>query len=93
MTWIESTCTAAGLEIAPHDECTYRMGAAWTFGIGDQKDKSKLDAINALLDLIGWQSARTDPTGESSCNPTPHHTNAHQSGHSPKAQAHDSYAT
>lgn len=63
MTWIESTCTAAGLEIAPHDECTYRMGAAWTFGIGDQKDKSKLDAINALLDLIGWQSARTDPYG------------------------------
>ena len=63
MTWIEATCTAAGLETAPHDECTYRMGATWTFGLGDQKDKSKLDAINELLDLIGWQSARTDPYG------------------------------
>lgn len=64
MDWIEQTITAAGLKVAAHESCVYRMGAAWTFGTGETRDKSKLDAINALLDLAGWSSAATDPYGQ-----------------------------
>ncbi|KFI65764.1 hypothetical protein BCUN_0259 [Bifidobacterium cuniculi] len=63
MDWIDKTIREAGLTVAAHDACAYRMGAAWTFGAGDTKDKSKLDAINALLDLAGWSAAATDPWG------------------------------
>ncbi|MEE1295710.1 MAG: hypothetical protein UHD09_02405 [Bifidobacterium sp.] len=63
MDWIETVIHEAGLEIAPHAECVYRLGAPWTFGTGESRDESKLSAINDLLALAGWNSARTDPYG------------------------------
>lgn len=63
MDWIDKTIRDAGLTVAAHDACAYRMGTAWTFGTGDTKDKSKLDAINSVLDLAGWSAATTDPWG------------------------------
>ena len=53
----------AGLELAAHDETDYRLGSTWTFGVDDTAESSVLTAINDLLDLIGWQAARTDPMG------------------------------
>ncbi|RSX53033.1 hypothetical protein [Bifidobacterium samirii] len=64
MAFIEEQIRESGLGIAPHDECTWRMGDQWTFGMDDDtRSSSRLNAINTLLDLIGWQSARTDPMG------------------------------
>lgn len=70
MDWIDKTIRDAGLTVAAHDACAYRMGTAWTFGTGDTKDKSKLDAINSVLDLAGWSAATTDPWGR--VLPTPY---------------------
>lgn len=68
LSWIEATIRDAGLEVAAHDVSTYRLGSTWTLGMDDQDSDSdggdsKLTAINTLLDLMGWQSARTDPMG------------------------------
>lgn len=56
----------AGLTVVatPSDKV---LGTAWTFGLdseGDDRDGgSKLDAINALLNLAGYSSAHTDEYG------------------------------
>lgn len=42
------------------------LGAAWRFGMeddGEQDGGSKLDAINALMRIVGYSSARTDAYG------------------------------
>lgn len=64
MTWIEEVIREAGLELAPHDPMVYRLGSTWSFGVeNDERDASKLAAINELLELAGWSSARTDSMG------------------------------
>ncbi len=63
MTFIETTIREAGLDVAPHDTCTYKLGQTWTFGMEHGHGESKLDAINELLTLMNWNSARTDPQG------------------------------
>lgn len=61
---VEDIITNCGLELAAHNECPYRLGSTWTFGMDtDTTSGSKLDAINELLDLAGWNAARTDPMG------------------------------
>ena len=56
-------CRAAGLTVAAYPACSYRLGSVMTFG-GGQDGDSKLAVVNKLLDLAGWQSARTNPYGE-----------------------------
>lgn len=60
---VEDIITGCGLEIAPHETCSYRMGSTWTFGMDDTATSGKLDAVNELLDLAGWNAARTDTMG------------------------------
>lgn len=63
---VDAIVRDAGLTLLQHEDCTYRMGSAWTFGADDTESdggESKLDAINDLLDLAGWSSAATDPYG------------------------------
>lgn len=65
VTAAEGIIAEAGLTIAPHETCAYRLGASWTFGMDDsQSGESMLDAVNQLLDLAGWSAARTNPMGE-----------------------------
>lgn len=61
--FIDRTIRDAGLTVAAHPASDYRLGSTWTFGTGDTSDGSKLTAINSLLELIGWNSMRTDPMG------------------------------
>lgn len=61
--FIDETIREAGLETAAHPATDYRMGTTWTFGMDDSAQKNKLNAVNELLDLMGWNSARTDPMG------------------------------
>lgn len=63
LAFVDETIREAGLALAAHPETDYRMGSTWTFGMDDTTQKSKLNAINELLDLMGWNSARTDPMG------------------------------
>ena len=44
------------------DDSDYVTSTTWVFGAGSDYD-SKLDAINALLDAAGFNSAKTDPYG------------------------------
>ncbi|WP_278813139.1 hypothetical protein [Bifidobacterium pullorum] len=65
VTAAEGIIAEAGLTVAPHETCAYRLGASWTFGMDDsQSGESMLDAVNQLLDLAGWSAARTNPMGE-----------------------------
>ena len=63
--FIEETIRECGLEIAPHVASTYRLGSTWTFGMddSDSANGSKLAAVNDLLTLMDWNSARTDVYG------------------------------
>ncbi|RSX52646.1 hypothetical protein [Bifidobacterium callimiconis] len=63
LAFIDETIREAGLTVADHPASDWRMGTTWTFGMGDTAQKSKLSAINELLTLMGWNSARTDPMG------------------------------
>ena len=44
------------------DDSDYSLSAAWTFGAGSGED-GKLSAVNELLDMAGFSSARTDEMG------------------------------
>lgn len=62
----ENICTQAGLEVAAYEHSDLRLSSTWTFGLGhgdSQSSSSKLDAVNSLLDLAGYQAARTDVNG------------------------------
>ena len=55
----------AGLSVraTPNEK---ELGAAWQFGFSDSGEGSggaKLDAVNELMGLVGYASARTDPYG------------------------------
>ena len=63
MTFIEETIRESGLTLAAHEPGGWKLGSTWTFGTGDTRGDSKLSAINDLLALMGWNSARTDPMG------------------------------
>lgn len=67
--FIDNTIREAGLTLAPHQTAEYRLGSTWTFGMDDSAQKSKLSAINELLTLMGWNSARTDPMGQVTLSP------------------------
>lgn len=58
-------CESAGLEvISTASDAT--LGTDWVFGLDDSASGdggSKLDAVNALMRVIGYGSARTDPMG------------------------------
>lgn len=69
LAFIEETVREAGLDIAAHPDSDYRMGSTWTFGMDDTAQKSKLAAVNELLTLMGWNTARTDPMGRVTLTP------------------------
>ena len=56
-----------GLQVAAYNPGNYTLKDNWTFGLRSDKDKdkgsTKLDAVNDLLDLAGYSSARTDEYG------------------------------
>lgn len=51
-----------GLRCA-YEHTDYKTGAARTYGTGGNGDESVLDAVNDLLELAGFRSARTDAYG------------------------------
>ena len=60
-----SIAVGCGLSVEA-DSSSYELSADWTFGLSSSADAdggSKLDAVNALLDLAGFSAARTDPMG------------------------------
>lgn len=65
MAYAKGICESAGLEVVATDSSA-TLGAAWAFGLDDSSDSdggSKLEAVNALMRIIGYGSARTDPMG------------------------------
>ena len=54
----------AGLEVVA-EPSSATLGTPWAFGLGSEEDEdgTKLDAINALLQMAGFGSAKTDPYG------------------------------
>lgn len=61
-----SICKECNLDVAAFEDTDYVTSTTWIFGLGkgdSQSSSSKLDAVNALLDLVGYQSARTDEYG------------------------------
>lgn len=65
-----SICRDVGLEVLPYESCPYRTGSGMTLGMGSSNSEStKLGAVNSLLTMAGWVSARTDPMGRVSLKP------------------------
>lgn len=59
-------CSESGVTVAPYNRGSYQLKDTWTFGMygsNSEQNGSKLDAVNALLELAGFQSARTDELG------------------------------
>lgn len=59
---------SCNLEVAAYDPGDYKLGADWVFALREDTERnrktgSKLDAVNDLLDLAGYSSARTDEYG------------------------------
>ena len=56
-----------GLQVAAYDAGEYTLSDDWTFGVRSDdgnRDGSKLDAANELLDLAGYAAARTNEMGQ-----------------------------
>ncbi len=55
----------SGATVLQSQASGYRLAQAWSFGVGTGEDSTDtyLGAANALLDLAGWGSARTDAYG------------------------------
>lgn len=60
-------CRQSGLEVVA-DASTYTLSSPWTFGLSRTEDESakgssKLEAVNNLLKIAGFDYATTDPMG------------------------------
>ena len=59
---------SCGMDVAPYNAGSFKLGEEHVYGLrsndSDESDETKLDAVNALLDLAGYCAARTNPYGQ-----------------------------